>query len=329
MSATAIGKPGPGTPVAAAAPNPSASVHITLGACSLIMLVFCIVAAPSGALHFSLPKIETAILLVIPLLLPPALLHECKAWRYRDAALMLPWTLVIALLVTQVAPSATTHAFPLRDMLWRRIDEHLGIRIPGIMALVAQHPVIDRLSRFSYAWLLHPLILCAIFLPVFLGRREAAQRFILTNAFGFVLAIPCMLFLPAVGPWAGWHFAATPLQQACQASIESLRSGAISGDDSFGGIICFPSFHVFWALVSAYALLSMRFLRYPAILAAGLVTLSTMTTGWHYGIDVIGGILLAVIGTGLADWVAGAGDGRAGKVASPKGQTCLHARRID
>ena len=308
MVPTAVERLEPGPLVEGAAPNPPASVHAALAVCSLIMLLFCFIAAPRGALQFSLPKIETAFLLVVPLLLPAAFRHERKAWTRRDSALMLPWTLIIALLITQVAPSATTHAFPLRDLLWRRIDEHLGIRIPDIMAFAARHPFVDWLSRFSYAWLLHPLTLLAIFLPALMGKKEAAQRFVLANAFGFVLALPCMLLLPGVGPWVGWHLAPTPLQQACQASIAALRNGSISGDDSFGGIICFPSFHVFWAVVSAYALQPFRFLRYPAIVAAVLITLSTMTTGWHYGIDVIGGIFLAVICTLLAAWISGLGN---------------------
>jgi membrane-associated phospholipid phosphatase len=32
-----------------------------------------------------------------------------------------------------------------------------------------------------------------------------------------------------------------------------------------------------------------------------LVTISTVTTGWHYGVDVIGGLLLAAITTLLAN----------------------------
>jgi hypothetical protein len=305
MIPTAIGKQDSGTPVAAAAPTPPASVHITLLACSLIMLVFCIVAAPSGAWRSAIPSIETAFLLVVPLLIPAAFCHERKAWIHRDSMLMLPWTLVIALLVAQAACIATSHPYPLRDLLWRRFDEHLGIRIPDIMAFVARHPFLEWLSRFSYARLLHPLTLGAIFIPAMLGKKKAAQRFILTNAIGFVVALPCMLLLPGVGPWEGWHFAPSPLQQACQASITSLRSGVISRGDSFGGVICFPSFHVFWALVSAYALQPFRFLRHLAILAAGLITLSTMTTGWHYGIDVIAGIVLAVLSTGLANQISG------------------------
>jgi PAP2 superfamily len=308
MVPTAIGKPESSEPVATAVSAPPAAVHISLGICSLILLVFCLVAAPHGAFHFSIPRIETALLLTVPLLIPAALYHERKSWDRRDSALMLPWTLFIALLLAQVAPTATTHPFPLRDVLWRRADEFLGIRIPDIMAFTARHPFLDWLSRFSYARFLHPLLLGAIFLPALVGKKEVAQRFLLANAFAFVLAIPCMVMLPAVGPWVGWHFAPTHLQQACQASIESLRRGSIPNSDFFGGIICFPSFHVFWALVSAHALQPFRFLRYPAIVAAGLVVLSTMTTGWHYGIDVIGGILLAVISTLLAGWISALGN---------------------
>jgi uncharacterized membrane protein len=308
MAPTAIGKALSSQLVEAAMPGPSASVHLALGACSIIMLVFCIVAAPNGAWQFALPEIETALLLVVPLLIPAALYHERKMWARRDSALMIPWTLVIALLVTQVAPSATTHAFPLHDQLWRRVDEHLWVSIPKIMAFAARHPFLNWLSNFSYKWFLHPLTLCAIFLPALSGKKEAAQRFVLANALGFVLALPCMLFLPAVGPWIGWHFSPTSLQQACQASIEALRGGSISRDDSFGGIICFPSFHVFWALVSAHALQSFRFVRYPALIVAVLITLSTMTTGWHYGVDVIGGVLLAVISSLLAGWISALGN---------------------
>ena len=290
-----------------AAPAPPASVHIALAGCSLIIFVFCCAAAPIGAWRSSIPSIETALLLVVPLMIPAAFCHERKSWTHRDSMLMIPWALVIALLIMQAACIATTHAaYPLRDPMWRRFDEHLGIRIPDLMAFVGHHPFLAWLSRFSYAWLLHPLTLAAIFLPALLGKKQAAQRFILSNAIAFVVALPCMLLLPGVGPWVGWHFEPTPLQQACEASIVSLRSGMISRGNSFGGIICFPSFHVFWALVSANALQPFRFLRYPAILAAGLITVSTMTTGWHYGIDVIGGVVLAVFSTALASQIAAA-----------------------
>lgn len=281
----------------------SRRVHIALAGCSAVLLAFCIFAAPKGAMHQALPLILTVLLLTGPLLVPAAFLHEKKKWERRDAVLMLPWTLAVALLITQAAPTTATFAFPLRDRLWQSLDAHLGISVPAIMAFVSRYPAMNKVLTDCYAWALHPLVLGAIFLPALLGKRVAAQRFVLSNALSFVLALPFMLFLPAIGPWAGWHFTPSPLQQQCEATIQALRQGSLIIKDTFGGIVCLPSFHVFWAVVSAYALYSFRTLRYPAMLLAILITLSTMTTGWHYGVDVLAGLLMVVLCTYLANIV--------------------------
>lgn len=282
------------------APAPSGVVHLALAGCSAVLLSFSVIAAPRGAMSLGIHLLEATILLLPALLIAPAYFHERKSWDRRDAMLMLPWTLVVAALVTQVAPTAVAHGFPLQDELWRHLDEHLWISVPAIMAFTERHPILQSLLTFTYYWMLHPMLLTAIFLPASTGRRVAAQRFILVNAFGFVLALPCMLLLPAVGPWVAWHFAPNSTQHAIELNIYSLRRGVISSGGSFGGIICFPSFHVFWAVVSAHALQTFRVLRYPAIIVSVLVTISTVTTGWHYGVDVIAGLFLAALCTLLA-----------------------------
>jgi len=278
-------------------------VYWALAGCSVAMLVFCVLGARPGIWKSAQPLIITVMVLTAPLVIPAALFHDRKKFTHRDAALMLPWTLLIAALIVQAAPITATFAFPLRDGLWRSLDQHLGINVPAIMAFVRHHPAMDALLFRSYAFTLHPLILCAILLPALFGKREAAQRFVLSNAFSFVLALPLMIFLPAVGPWVGWEFPPDKLQSACEATIHALRHGSLDIHDNFGGIVCLPSFHAFWAIVSAQALYSFRYLRYPAIATAALITISTITTGWHYGVDVIAGILMVIICTLLSQLV--------------------------
>jgi len=282
---------------------PSWRPHYALAVCSAILLAFCVLATPPGAIKTAEPLLITWAVLTGPLLLPAALFHDRKRWVHRDSALMLPWTLLIALLIVQAAPISATFAFPLRDSLWHSLDQRLAINVPGIMAYARHFPAINSLLFDSYAFTLHPLLLCAILLPAITGRREAAQRFVLSNAFSFVIALPIMIFLPAIGPWIGWNFAPDKLQRACEATIVALRHGSVDLRDSFGGIVCLPSFHTFWAVASAQALFSFRYLRYPAIIVAGLITVSTVTTGWHYGIDVIAGLLLVVICTVISNGI--------------------------
>lgn len=278
-------------------------VHWALALCSAAMLLFCVIGAPPGIRKSAQPLIITVLVLSAPLLIPAALFHDRKKFGNRDAALMLPWTLLIAALIVQAAPITATFAFPLRDGLWRSLDQHLGLNVPAIMAFVHRHPTFGALLFRSYAFTLHPLVLCAIFLPALLGKREAAQRFVLSNAFSFVLALPLMIFLPAVGPWVGWGFPPDKLQAACEATIHALRHGSLDIHDNFGGIVCLPSFHAFWAIVSAQALYGLRYLRYPAICIATLITVSTVTTGWHYGVDVIAGVLMVIVCTLLSNAV--------------------------
>ena len=278
-------------------------VHWALAVCSAAMLIFCIVGAPPGIGKSAQPLIITVLVLTAPLVIPAALFHDRKKYVHRDAALMLPWTLLIAALIVQAAPITATFAFPLKDGLWRNLDQHLGINLPAIIAFVRQHPAVDALLFRSYAFTLHPLVLCAILLPALLGKREAAQQFVLSNAFSFILALPLMIFLPAVGPWVGWAFPPDKLQKACEATIHALRQGSLDVHDNFGGIVCLPSFHAFWAIVSAQALYTIRYLRYPAIAVAILITVSTVTTGWHYGVDVIAGVLMVIVCTLLSQAV--------------------------
>jgi len=51
---------------------------------------------------------------------------------------------------------------------------------------------------------------------------------------------------------------------------------------------------VIWAVLSSWALYSIKPLRMLAGFVAFLVVISTVTTGWHYAADVIAGLMIAV-----------------------------------
>jgi membrane-associated phospholipid phosphatase len=311
---------------AIATPTPSVRVHVALALCCTVLFAFWLIASPPGAMRSAQEMLIAIPVLLAILQLPAAWWHQRASAERRDAALMLPWALVLSILMAEMARTASAFHMLLRDALWQRLDAHLGINIPAMMTWAANHPLLHSVLTRAYASS-QILLLAAIFLPALAGKRDAAERFFLANAVGFVVALPIVVLFPAVGPWVGWHFTPDAVQRVCETSIIALRQGAVGGN-LFGGTICLPSFHTFWAVTSAHALWPFRPLRYPAILLAALILISTMTTGWHYGVDVIAGLLLAAAATVIAIAIQQMGRDKARKVravrfsgAQPKKQS--------
>ncbi len=266
--------------------------------CSLLLCaaVACFIANPVGGWQ----SIAEASAVMIPISALPAILwQDRKNFERRDAALTLPWTFVLIALIPTVAVLSTRFRFPLRDALFIQIDRAMGFSIPGMMAWSNAHPYLGTLLDRSYP-LIFLLIPVAAILPPLLGKREAAEQFVVANAIAFTMSFPIFTLLPGVGPWAGYHFSGTEAQKACEASIVALHRGA---DASAAGIVCFPSFHVVWAVLSAWSLQSIKPLRIPSAIVCFLIIVSTMTTGWHYVADVLAGIAVAAVSIACANLV--------------------------
>jgi membrane-associated phospholipid phosphatase len=266
-----------------------------LAACLLLLVL-----AAIGAWRFPDPLWKTlagvgAVMMPISLL-PAIVLHDCSKFERRDAALTIPWSLVMALLIPPIAVLSGRLHFPLVDSLFIKTDRLFGVSVPEVVAWCASHPRIDELFDRSYH-LLFWILPTAILVPALAGKREAAERFLVANVIAFFVALPLFTVWPAVGPWYGFGFEGNALQKACEASIVALHGGGVEGAV---GVVCFPSFHVIWAMLAAAALWSVKPLRIIAAIAAGLIAISTVTTGWHYITDVAGGLAVAALSFVLA-----------------------------
>jgi membrane-associated phospholipid phosphatase len=69
------------------------------------------------------------------------------------------------------------------------------------------------------------------------------------------------------------------------------------------GVVCFPSFHVIWAILCGRALWNFRVARIPLTVLCGMIVASTLTTGWHYLTDVVAGVVIAAFTLLLAEIV--------------------------
>jgi membrane-associated phospholipid phosphatase len=132
--------------------------------------------------------------------------------------------------------------------------------------------------------------------------REFVLHFILAG----LITTVCFFFLPAACPVGAYGYEATPMQQRFLDHFFALRAGEfpLVSMNNLEGLITFPSFHTTWALLVAYAFRHYRWLFAPMILLNAGVAISTVTTGFHYATDVIGGIVTAAVAVMICDRLA-------------------------
>jgi membrane-associated phospholipid phosphatase len=242
------------------------------------------------------------IFLIAALQFFPVYLHTKGKIALRDAVLTIPWVMLFwALLPFPVDIAARLGmGIHLKDASLVRVDELWGISVPAIMRWSSQH-WIGSLATRTYM-LLTPMLLLSAFLPGLTGKVKHSQQFLLANVVAFALGLPFFALVPAIGPWYGYNFSATLGQARCQADLLQLRNPAVYLHHA-SGPICFPSFHVMWAILCVQALWVFRPLRIPSVVLAFLIIFSTMSTGWHYFSDVLGGVALATVSISVARWL--------------------------
>src|SRR5260370_18456085 len=274
--------------------------HIRMAYASLAVLIISFVGCRLTSIHTIISGPVIAIVVMFAMVAPlPIYWHEKSRTALRESALVLPWELLLAATLSFSVLIAARLRMPLRDSLFGHIDQSLGVSVPAITAWADHHWLGTAINR-SYPWLL-PLLAVAAFAPPLMGKMKQAREFLLANLAAFAIGVPLFALLPAVGPWYYYHLAPNPPQASCSAQLLSLRlPGAYVFQEQAAGVVCFPSFHVVWAILCAAALWGFRPIRIPIALLSAMIIASTLTTGWHYFSDVLGGVAVAAISMAIA-----------------------------
>ena len=200
---------------------------------------------------------------------------------------------------------------PLVDAQLTALDHAMHFSTVAVARGVAHWPVLHVGLAVIYA-LVGPMLIAAVLVPSAMGKGDASRRLVAGVVLAAILTAIAFALWPATGPWTTEGFHANREQQAVTHYLAQLKSSAtldLSKGDA--GIVAFPSFHVLLAMMSALALGAVRRLRAIAWTLAILVAVSTLTTGWHYLTDVLGGLALTVIAAAAARvLVPACGDGR-------------------
>ncbi len=186
---------------------------------------------------------------------------------------------------------------PMNDALLANCDRAMGVDVPTVRAALAPYPRLNYFLLEIYKTLI-PLMTVATLLPPLVNRIDKSKEFVVGCIIAATISLPIFACLQAVGPWEYYGF--PPAFESLSQKDEMLAT--LKTDQVFvidvtnrDGLITFPSFHVVLTALAAAALWPLRWVRWPAALWATLIVVSTVTTGIHYTIDVVGGLGLAVV----------------------------------
>jgi membrane-associated phospholipid phosphatase len=184
---------------------------------------------------------------------------------------------------------------PLVDAELASFDDWCGLTATSVRHWSNAHPAIAKVLNVAYDTLLLQTALAVAVLGLGNDRRRLTA-FVAAFMIAALMALGLFVVFPAEGPFARFGFNPLPDQATFLEHFHSLRDGSrsIVSLRASEGLITFPSFHVTWAILLTWAFRGRRVLFAAGVVLNSLIVLSTMTTGWHYFADVLGGAAIAL-----------------------------------
>lgn len=220
--------------------------------------------------------------------------------RLIDPCELIVWAVLSSNVLALMIQLAARSPYPLVDTQLAALDHSMHFETASIVALVSRLPIVQEMLALAYA-AIPLLVFAAILIPPFFGQRLASRRYILSVIVTTVFTSILFALWPACGPWASEGFRPSAEQAAITTRLLLLKSAPIANLDlEHTAIVSFPSFHVVLAILSAIALNGVPRIRLFVWVLALLTCVSTITTGWHYGFDLLGGLAVTASGWSIA-----------------------------
>jgi hypothetical protein len=192
---------------------------------------------------------------------------------------------------------------PMQDATLLAIDRAMALDWGAYVHFVDGRPLLAKALNCGYRMISWPLFA----IPVFLAAKHRYQRIEeFTFAFAAALALTTLIsaLIPAIGVYQEIGLDPGTLKSIDPGAyldqlrdLPPTRDGVLRHLDllGLGGIVTFPSFHAASAVLYAWALWPVRWLRPLTLLANGAMLAATPLNGGHYFIDVIAGVIIAAV----------------------------------
>lgn len=199
------------------------------------------------------------------------------------------------------------HSTGLADASLAAADSALGFDWLALFHLYQANPAVVAVSRWIYASMLVQLPLVTILLFA-LGDANRGWSFVTAWWIACLLTLAIFPLAPAAGPFVLNGIAPADIPNLLREfpwttgpTIAGLRDGSISdASQAMAGLVSFPSFHTAAGVMFAWAAWPFRWPRWPMVILNLAMIASTLVSGSHYLIDLIGGAAVAFIAIAIA-----------------------------
>jgi hypothetical protein len=270
--------------------------HLTMAAIAVLFLVGSAIGLYLTRTGVPLGQIAVRLVLLSVLLALAGFYRWRRLGKAVNLIMMAFWGITFGYLHIVPMFIAARMNVPLSDSLLARMDKAIGLEVPQVLEFAHNHPTLTAVLNASYDTLLF-LIVLAIMLPPVCGKMRIAKEYAIGSLVAAMIALPLFAMFQALGPWTYYDFAPNAGQEEYIKTFLALKAEASSTID-FGyhnGLITFPSFHAVLAVLAGVALWQFPYIRWPALILSTMIVISTLTTGWHYVADVLGGLVVAGI----------------------------------
>lgn len=185
-----------------------------------------------------------------------------------------------------------TTPFPVRDLQVMHIDHWLGFHVLAVVDIMQHYPRVGETMRWFYYLLFIGIIAVPMLLAVF-KQTVTVYRYMLACLWACLIGYLIYYFFPTSDPASVMH---SPYFLSIQKHIPEQfikNHHYVTSVFYRAGYIGLPSFHTIWAMLLVFAAWRNRFFGLICALFSFGVILSTLTTGWHFLLDDVAGVIVA------------------------------------
>ncbi len=211
--------------------------------------------------------------------------------------------ILVLSVMTSITYIATAADLPLKDETLLALDRAAGLDFRVYLNFINDRPWLIHILSAAYCAITLPIWLIVIALPL-TGHYRRTAEFISAFMVSLIATTLISTLIPATGVYGTIGFVQADFPSLVPKSyyegmreIPALRDGSLRLLSllELGGVLTFPSFHAISAILYAWALWPLRWLRPFNLACNGAMLVATPVAGGHYFVDVIAGAAIAML----------------------------------